>query len=63
MVTEAGARDFRGNPSKRFWSLFLAFLVVVGFGCLITEVWWSAAATVIVIIFAARQRRTAPDKR
>jgi hypothetical protein len=62
VVTDDGAREHRGNPLKRFWSRLLALLVVVGVGCLITEVWWSAAATVVVIIFAARQRRIAPDK-
>lgn len=62
MAREEGVRDNRGNPSKRFWGLFLAVWVVLGVGSLITQAWWSAAAAVGGIYFAALQRRNAPNK-
>lgn len=62
MVKEDGIRDNRGNPSKRFWGLFLAVWVVLGVGSVITQTWWTVAAAVCGIIFSAMQRRNAPDK-
>ena len=60
MVSENGVRDNRGNPSKRFWSLFLAFWVVLGVVSLITQLWWTALAAACGIINAVVQRRKAP---
>lgn len=54
-------RDNHGNRSKRFWSLALAFWVVVGVVCLIAQVWWTAVAAACGIISAVLQRRQALD--
>jgi hypothetical protein len=62
VAREEGVRDDRGNPSKRFWGLFLAFWVALGVGSLITQARWSAAAAVGGIYSSALQRRNAPDK-
>ena len=62
MVRESRVRDDRGNPSKRFSSLFLAFWVVLGVVSLIGQLWWTAVAASCGIIYAVLQRRNAPDK-
>jgi Flp pilus assembly protein TadB len=59
---EDSAQDNRGNPSKRFWRLFLAFWVVLGVVSLIGQLWWTAAAAACGIVNALLQLRNAPDK-
>jgi hypothetical protein len=61
VVSESGVRDRRGNPSKRFWSLFLAFWVVLGVVSLIAQLWWTAIASALGVVNAFVQRRKAPD--
>lgn len=46
----------------RFWSLFLAFWVVLGVVSLIAQLWWTASAAALGIINAVVQRRQAPDQ-
>ena len=60
MVSQSGVRNNHGNPSKRFWSLFLAFWVVVGMVSLIAQLWWTTVAAACGIINAVAQRRKAP---
>jgi hypothetical protein len=62
VASESGVQDNRGNPSKRFWSLFLAFWVVLGVVSLIAQLWWTAVAAAFGIINAVVQRRKAPDQ-
>ena len=62
MASESGVQDNRGNPAKRFWSLFLAFWVVLGVVSLIAQLWWTAVAAAFGIINAVVQRRKAPDQ-
>ena len=61
MVSQSGVRVDHGNPSKRFWSLFLVFWVVLGVVSLIAQLWWTAVAAACGIISAVLQRRKAPD--
>ena len=61
MVSQSGVRDNHGNPSKRFWSLFLVFWVVLGVVSLIAQLWWTAVAAVCGVINAVVLRRKAPD--
>lgn len=61
-MREDGARDTRGNPSKRFWAYFLAFWIVLGVVSLIGQLWWNVATAAVGILFTAMQWRNAPDK-
>ena len=62
MASESSVRNNRGKRSKRFWSLFLAFWVVVGMVSLFAQLWWTAMAAACGIINAVVQRRNAPDQ-
>ena len=62
MVGDGGVRENRGIRSKRFWSLALAFWIVLGVVCLIAQIWWIATAAAFGVINAVLQLRKAPDK-
>jgi hypothetical protein len=62
VVREDGVRDNRGDPSKRFWGLFMVFWIALGVVSLIFGSWWTVAIPVGGILFTAMQRRNAPDK-
>ena len=61
-VVREGVRDNRGDPSKRFWGLFIVFWIALGVVSLTFEAWWTVATSVGGILFTAMQRRNAPDK-
>ena len=61
-IVREGVRDNRGDPSKRFWGLFMVFWIALGVVSLIFEAWWTVATSVGGILFTAMQRRNAPGK-
>ena len=62
MASESSVRNKRGKRSKRFWSLFLAFWVVMAVVSLFAQLWWTAVAAAAGIINAFLQRRNAPEQ-
>jgi hypothetical protein len=61
-MIENGLRDNRGDPSKRFWGLFMVFWLVLGAISLIFGAWWTVATSAAGTWITAMQRRKAPDK-